>query len=119
MSFMEKLSTMFGKKVKVSKVSSDYVELDSQELPHKTARILVKYFVLSDYNDVKPILNAVREGYSITFIKVQPLRAKDPSELRRAIEKIKATCRATNSKIMGIDENYVVTAPDFADIIKG
>ncbi len=114
-------------KDKVSKVlplkpsmdEGEYIEIDTDEAQRKTAKLLVKFFNLTDYNDIKPILDSIREGYSICLIKVKTLREKDLTDLKRAIAKLKRTCTAAQCEIIGIDENYIITVPDFVDVVKG
>ena len=97
----------------------DFIEIDTDEAQKSTAKILVKFYSLDDYNEVKPILDSIREGYSICLIKVKSLKEKDLTDLKRAIAKIKRTCTAAQCEVVGIDENYIITVPDFVDVVKG
>lgn len=105
--------------VKPSMGDGDFIEIDTTEAQKNTAKILVKFFNLTDYNEVKEILDTVRDGYSICLIKVKTLREKDITDLKRAVSKIKRTCTAAQCDVVGIDENYIVTVPDFVDVVKG
>ena len=105
--------------VKPSMSDGDFIEIDTNEAKKNTAKILVKFFNLTDYNEVKGILDTVRDGYSICLIKVRSLREKDLTDLKRAISKIKRTCVAAQCDVVGIDENYIITVPDFVDVVKG
>ncbi len=84
----------------------------------KESKVVVKLFVLKQYDDVNPILNALREGYTIAVIDIKTLRQKDPIELKRAVSKIKKTCDAIEGKIAGFGENTVIVTPGFATIKK-
>jgi len=96
---------------------SDYVEIDvGQEM--KKAKILVRPFVLKQFEDVNEILNALREGYTIAVIDIKPLKTKDVIELKRAISKIKKTSEALEGGIAGFGENLVIVTPSFAEIHK-
>ena len=81
-------------------------------------KVLVKLFVLKQYEDVNEILNALREGYTIAIIDMKILRQKDSIELKRAISKIKKTIDALEGSIAGFGENMVIVTPSFAKIHK-
>ena len=95
----------------------EYLEIDlgQEEKPNK---VLVKLFVLKQYEDVNNILNALREGYTIAVIDIKNLRQKDSIELKRAIAKIKKTTDALEGSIAGFGENMVIVTPSFAKIEK-
>ncbi|MFW6311440.1 MAG: cell division protein SepF, partial [Nanoarchaeota archaeon] len=84
----------------------------------KDQKVLVKLFVLKQYDDITPILNSLREGYTIAVIDIRTLRKKDSIELKRAISKIKKTTDALEGSIAGFGENTVIATPSFAKIHK-
>ena len=96
---------------------ADYVEID---LGHeaKKSKILVRPFILKKFEDVNPILNSLREGYTIAVIDIKTLKAKDVIELKRAIAKIKKTADALEGAIAGFGENIIIVTPQFAEIYK-
>lgn len=98
-------------------LSDEYLEIDLDE-KEKDQKVLVKLFVLKQYDDVTPILNALREGYTIAVIDIKTLRKKDSIELKRAISKIKKTTDALEGNIAGFGENLVIATPSFAKIHK-
>lgn len=96
---------------------SEYIEIDlGKEI--KKAKVIVRPFILKSYEDVNPILNSLREGYTIAVIDIKPLRTKDLIELKRAISKIKKTTDALEGSIAGFGENIIIVTPQFADIYK-
>ena len=95
----------------------EYIEIDLGREMHK-AKVIVRPFVLKSFEDVNPILNALREGYTIAIIDIKQLRAKDVIELKRAISKIKKTADALEGSIAGFGENTIIVTPQFADIYK-
>ena len=96
---------------------SEYIEIDlGQEI--KKNKILVRPFVLKQFDDINEILNTLREGYSIVIIDMKPLRSKDVVELKRAISKIKKTIEALEGTIAGFGENILIVTPSFAEIYK-
>jgi SepF-like predicted cell division protein (DUF552 family) len=99
-------------------VSSEYIEID---LGNESAdsKISIKTFVLKVYDDINPILNALREGDNIVVIDIKQLKAKDVVELKRVISKVKKTVEALEGSIAGFGENVVIATPSFARIEKG
>ncbi len=99
--------------------SSDFIEIDLEQ-EKSSSKILIKTFVLKVYEDISPILNVLREGYTIAIIDIKPLKSKDVVELKRAISKIKKTVEALEGKIAGFGENTVIATPSKVfDIQKG
>lgn len=94
-----------------------YIELSSDRGDGQ-AKITVRPFVLEDFQDIKPILDAMREGYTIALVNIQPLKDRDLVELKRAINKIKKTCEAMNGDIAGFGEDWVCVTPSFAEIYR-
>ena len=95
----------------------EYVEIDlGREV--KKAKVIVRPFILKSFEDINPILNSLREGYTIAVIDIKQLRAKDVIELKRSISKIKKTADALEGSIAGFGENIIIVTPQFADIYK-
>jgi len=72
----------------------DYVEIDTDVDQGPKARVLVRPFFIEDFADIKPALDALREGTTIALINIRPLKDKDIIELKRAVNKLKKTCDA-------------------------
>jgi SepF-like predicted cell division protein (DUF552 family) len=96
-------------------LGDEYLEIDLEQEKREN-KVLVKLFVLKDYDDANSILNVLREGYTIAVIDIKVLRKKDPIELKRAISKIKKTIQALEGSIAGFGENLVIATPSFAKI---
>jgi SepF-like predicted cell division protein (DUF552 family) len=96
----------------------DYVEIESSH-DEALSRVLVRPFMLEEFEDVKPILNVLREGRTIALLNIKPLKDKDIVELKRAINKLKKTCDAIEGEIAGFGEDYIVVTPAFASIYRG
>ena len=79
-------------------------------------KVLVKPFVLKNYDNVDEILNSLRAGYTIAIIDIKPLKSKDIVELKRAVSKIKKTGDALDGSIAGFGDNTIIVAPEFAQI---
>ena len=98
--------------------SEEYVEIDLNSEKAPENKVLVKLFVLKQYDDVNEILNSLREGYTIVVVDIKPLRQKDPIELKRAVSKIKKTADALEGTIAGFGENILIATPAFAKVHK-
>lgn len=95
----------------------DYVDLGSQQAGgEERSKILVRPFVMEEFEDIKEVLDVLREGSTIALINIKPLKDKDLVELKRAVSKLRKTCEAIEGDIAGFGEDYVVAVPYFARI---
>ena len=92
----------------------DYVELDSSAESAGRQRVAVRQFVMEDFEDIKPVLDSLRNGSTIALINIAPLKNKDIVELKRAVNKLKKTCDALEGDLAGFGEDYIVATPEFA-----
>lgn len=92
----------------------EYVELDHEK--EDKSKIIVRPYVMDEFEDIKGILDALREGSTIALINIKPLKDKDIIELKRAINKLRKTCDAIEGDIAGFGEDYIVAVPYFAQI---
>jgi len=99
-----------------SQHEGDYVEIDSSSISKSKKKVIVKTFFLDEFENVKQILDDLREGDTIALINIKPLKEKDIIELKRAINKLKKTCDAIEGEIAGFGEDYIVVTPAFAKI---
>ncbi len=96
----------------------DYLEIDAKKDIGNKTKVLIKPFVLEEFTDVKPILDSLRDGYTIALVNIRPLKDKDIVELKRAVNKIKKTCDAIEGDIAGFGEDWIVVAPSFAEVYR-
>lgn len=94
----------------------DYLEIDTEKVTQPKSKILVKPFVIHEFEDIKYALDALREGYTIALVNIRPLKDKDIIELKRAVNKLKKTCDAINGDIAGFGEDWIVATPSFAQV---
>ena len=113
---------IFRSKEEDEKIEADveegYVELDSDSNEDIRSKIIVRPFVMKDFESIKPILDCLREGRTIALINIRPLKDKDLVELKRAINKLKKTTDAVDGEIAGFGEDYIVVTPSFAQIYR-
>ena len=113
----ENIKSGFSKIFNKAEQDSDYVEIDvGEEL--KKSKVIVRPFVLKQFEDVTEILNSLREGYTIAIIDIKPLKQKDIIELKRAVAKLKKTAEALEGSITGFGDNTIIVTPQFAEIYK-
>jgi SepF-like predicted cell division protein (DUF552 family) len=98
--------------------SEEYVEIDLDSAKPAENKVVVKPFVLRNFDNMDDILNSLREGYTIAVIDIKPLKSKDIIELKRAISKIKKTVDALQGSIAGFGDNIVIATPEFAHVHK-
>ena len=96
-----------------------YVELGSESPADSKSRLMVRPFVIEEFEHIKPILDSLREGHTIALVNIKPLKDKDLVELKRAINKLKKTCDAIEGDIAGFGENWIAAVPSFAYIYRG
>jgi len=116
MGITEKLKEIFGKKAGLP--SEEYIEIDLKKDLGKKAKIVVRPFVMRDFDDVDKILGELREGFSIALIDIKQMKNKDVIELKRAIAKLKKTCDALGGDIAGFGENMLIVTPSFVRIYR-
>ncbi len=120
--FISSMKSRFGRKPDYSDdmaVDSDgYVELSHETSREAKGKVIVRPFVLEDFADIKPILDSLREGYTICLINIRPLKDKDLTELKRSINKLKKTAEAIEGDIAGFGEDWLVISPSFAQIYR-
>ena len=97
----------------------EYLELDTTSKKPVSSKVIVRPFILEDFSDIKPVLDSLREGFTIALIDTKLLKSKDIVELKRAIAKIKKTCDAINGDIAGFGDSMVIVTPNFVKIYKG
>ncbi|MDY6789540.1 MAG: cell division protein SepF [Candidatus Nanohaloarchaea archaeon] len=92
----------------------DYVELEAvNEAPDSKVKIRVA--TLKEYGDSQKVQKMLREG-NIVWVKIKPLKDKDMTDLKRAIDRIKKTVRSIDGDIAGIDEEWLIATPPYAHV---
>ena len=94
----------------------EYVEVGVSEsrLP---GRIGISIEKLEEFGDTEKVLKDVREG-TLVFLKIKNLKEKDIGELKRAVEKLKRTVLAQNGEIVGVEQDWLILAPEHAKVQK-
>ena len=121
MGFLNKIKEKLGSgsSSEFEESEQSYVELGSESPMDSKSRLMVRPFAIEEFEHIKPILDALREGHTIALINIKPLKDKDLIELKRAINKLKKTCDAIEGDIAGFGENWIAACPGFAYIYRG
>jgi SepF-like predicted cell division protein (DUF552 family) len=115
MGIFDKLGGMFkGGDVELT---DDYVELEA-DLKDRKTKVMIRPFVLENFEDIKPIVDSIREGSTIALVNLGPLRDKDRIGLKRAVDKLKKTIEANEGDIAGFGENWLIATPSFANVFR-
>lgn len=114
----DKIGSVFKRSGGGVEISDDYVELEA-DVKGTKSKINIRPFTLDSFESVKPILDALREGYTIALINMAPLRERDQITLKRAIDKIKKTLDANEGDIAGVGDNWLIATPSFASVFRG
>ncbi len=101
-----------------SEHDENYVQVSSGSQKDEKSKVVVRPFVMEEFEDIKEILDVLREGSTIALVNIRPLKDKDLVELKRAISKLRKTCEAIEGDIAGFGEDYVVAVPYFARIYR-
>lgn len=99
-------------------LTDDYVEVEASTKDTKT-KVMIRPFILENFEDVKPIVDSIREGSTIALVNLAPLKDKDRIGLKRAIDKLKKTLDANEGDIAGFGENWIIATPSFATVFRG
>ena len=121
MGFLSKLKEKLGSQSSdmFEEPEQGYVELGSEAHADAKSKLMVRPFIIEEFEHIKPILDSLREGHTVALINIKPLKDKDLVELKRAINKLKKTCDAIEGDIAGFGENWIAAVPNFAYIYRG
>lgn len=92
----------------------EYVELEAVN-ESTDAKVKIRVATLNELGDVDKVQTMLRDG-NIVWVKMQPLKEKDMTELKRAIDRIKKTVKSIEGDVAGIDENWLIATPKYAHI---
>jgi SepF-like predicted cell division protein (DUF552 family) len=94
----------------------EYVEVGVSE-SRAPGKIGIAIEKLEDFGDTEKVLREVRNG-SLVFLRIKSLKDKDLGELKRAVEKLKRTVLAQNGEIIGVEQDWLILAPEHAKVQK-
>lgn len=109
---------MLGGLLKVGKADDQDTVVEAQVSKEVKKKIKLGLLVMERYADVEKVLGKIRKADSIILVKVTPLRNKDMSELKKAIDRLKTHCNVTGAELAALDDNWVVLVPPMVEVIK-
>jgi SepF-like predicted cell division protein (DUF552 family) len=92
----------------------EYVELEAVN-QETDAKVKIRIATLNEFKDVEKVQTMLRDG-NIVWVKMKPLKDKDMTELKRAIQRIKKTVRSIEGDVAGIDEEWLIACPAYAHV---
>ena len=122
--FFSNMRTRFGEflggseePAEMKEGEQEYVELDTTSASAEAkGKFIVRPYSIDNFEDIKGILDALREGQTIALINIKALKERDIMELKRVINKLKKTTDAIAGDIAGFGEDYIVATPSFARV---
>ena len=84
---INKIKKSFGKDNNApdkSEVEDEYIPLDTGS-DSPLQRVIIRPFELNEFADVKPILDFIRQDFTIALVNIKPLKEKDMVELKQSI----------------------------------
>ncbi|MCJ7450380.1 MAG: cell division protein SepF [Candidatus Nanohaloarchaeota archaeon QJJ-9] len=92
----------------------EYVELDASG-EETNQKVKIRVATLNEFGDVDKVQSMLRDG-NIVWVKMGPLKDKDMTDLKRAIDRIKKTVRSIDGDVAGIDDEWMVATPSYAHV---
>lgn len=114
----EKIASAFRGEELESLKPEEYVEIETLEAKREKAGMKVLVRKIEEFADTDAVLNHLREGDNILFVNIRPLAERDRTELKRAIGRLKKTCKAVDGDIVGVEEDWVIITPENISIAR-
>lgn len=95
-------------------IEEDFVELDAQ-MTETNQKVVVRAETLREFDDVEKVQEQLRNN-RIIWVNIKPLKQKDMTKLKRAVKRLKKTVRSVDGDIAGVDEDWIVVTPGYAEI---
>ncbi|MBY6287263.1 DUF552 domain-containing protein [Nanohaloarchaea archaeon H12] len=97
-------------------VGDDFVELDA-EVENRDEKVVIRAETLQELDDIEEVQDHLRNDH-IVWVNIGPLKNRDMADLKRAIKRLKKTIRAIDGDMAGVDESYILTCPEYAEIAR-
>lgn len=94
----------------------DFVELDAESAEGEE-KVTVRAVTLKEFDDIEDIQEYLRND-NIIWINIKPLKDRDMTKLKRAINRLKKTIKAIDGDMAGVDEEWIVATPEYARIAR-
>lgn len=95
-------------------VEDDFVELDA-EIAEGNKKAVIRAETLQEFDDIEAVQEHLRNDH-IVWINIGPLKGRDMTNLKRAVNRLKKTIKAIDGDMAGVDEDWIVACPSYAEI---
>ena len=92
------------------------MELDA-EVENRDEKVVIRAETLQELDDIEEVQEHLRNDH-IVWVNIGPLKNRDMADLKRAIKRLKKTIRAIDGDMAGVDESYILTCPEYAEIAR-
>ena len=110
--FLKKGKNNSGDTEKV--VEDEFVELDA-EIAEGNKKAVIRAETLQEFDDIEAVQEHLRNDH-IVWINIGPLKGRDMTNLKRAVNRLKKTIKAIDGDMAGVDEDWIVACPSYAEI---
>lgn len=97
-------------------IDDDFVELDA-EIAEGNKKAVIRAETLQEFDDIEAVQDHLRNDH-IVWINIGPLKSKDMTNLKRAVNRLKKTIKAIDGDMAGVDESWIVACPSYAEIAR-
>jgi len=97
-------------------IDDDFVELDA-EMQQGNKKVVIRAETLQEFDDIENVQDHLRNDH-VVWINIAPLKNKDMTNLKRAVNRLKKTIKAIDGDMAGVDENWIVACPSYAEIAR-
>lgn len=97
-------------------VGDDFVELDA-EVAEGDQKVVIRAETLQEFDDVENVQEHLRNDH-IVWVNIGPLKSRDMTNLKRAVNRLKKTVKAVDGDMAGVDEDWIVACPSYAKIAR-
>mgnify|MGYP000662638228 CR=1 FL=1 len=95
-------------------IEDDFVELDA-EIAEGNKKAVIRAETLQEFDDIEAVQEHLRNDH-IVWINIGPLKGRDMTNLKRAVNRLKKTIKAIDGDMAGVDEDWIVITPSYAEI---
>lgn len=97
-------------------VDDDFVELDAK-MTEGNSKVVIRAETLQEFEDVEDVQDHLRNDH-VVWVNIGPLKSRDMTNLKRAVNRLKKTIKAIDGDMAGVDEDWIVACPSYAEIAR-
>ena len=97
-------------------IDDDFVELDAK-MTEGNSKVVIRAETLQEFEDIENVQEHLRNDH-VVWINIGPLKGRDMTNLKRAVNRLKKTIKAIDGDMAGVDEDWIVACPSYAEIAR-